>query len=338
MITDPLAATAAPKTVRPGRATRAERLASVSQRHGALTMLVLAVIAASITFESFATAENLAGIAIQSSFLAVIALGMTFVIIGGGIDLSVGAVFALSGVLAAFGSQWGPVTALLLPLGAGALIGLAHGVLIARTGMAPFIVTLAGLLAARGLMLAITTEGADTPLVPRDSGFLELGRGVILGLGVPVWIAIVLSGLGTVLLHRTRYGQFLFAVGGNEDAASLMGVPVARVKIATYVLSGLLAALAGTLNAARLGSGVTILGVGMELDVIAAVVIGGTLLVGGAGAVGGTVCGVLILGVIQNVVNQIGTLTSSVQSVVSGVFLVVAVVAQTYLSRAGRAR
>ncbi|GAB3934425.1 hypothetical protein GCM10027614_07410 [Micromonospora vulcania] len=144
--------------------------------------------------------------------------------------------------------------------------------------------------------------------------------------------------LGAILLQRSRYGQALFAIGGNAEAAALMGLPVARVKILTYLLSGLLAGLAGVLNAARLGSGVTILGVGLELDAIAAVVIGGTLLIGGAGSVSGTLCGVLLLGVIQNVINQIGNLTSSIQSVVSGAFLVVVVVTQTYLSRVRRLR
>jgi ribose transport system permease protein len=139
-------------------------------------------------------------------------------------------------------------------------------------------------------------------------------------------------------LQRTGFGQSLYAVGGSEDAASLMGLPVARVKVLVYLLSGALAGLAGALNAARLSSGVTILGVGMELDVIAAVVIGGTLLAGGAGTVSGTLCGVLLLAVIQNVINQIGSLDSSYQSVVSGAFLILVVVGQTYLSRTQRIR
>jgi ribose transport system permease protein len=130
----------------------------------------------------------------------------------------------------------------------------------------------------------------------------------------------------------------VYAVGGSEDAADLMGVPVARTKVIVYVMSGLLAGLAGALNAARLSSGVTILGTGMELDVIAAVVIGGTLLTGGAGSVSGTAAGVLLLGVIQNLINQIGDLSSSYQQVVSGAFLAAVVVVQTYLSRVQRLR
>ncbi len=318
------------------RELRRERLAGLAQRHGAPAVLVLAVLVASVLFPAFPTAENANGIAIQSSFLAIVALGMTFVIITGGIDLSVGSVFALGGVLAAYASQWGPVPALLLPLAVCGTIGLLQGLLIAKTGMAPFIVTLAGLLGARGLLLAVTDEGSTTYLVPKDSAFLEFGQGTFLGIGYPVYLAVLLFVLGAVLLQRTRYGQAVFAVGGSPDAAALMGLPVARIRVLTYLLSGLLAGFAGVLNASRLSSGVTILGVGMELDAIAAVVIGGTLLVGGAGSISGTLCGVLLLGVIQNVINQIGTLNSSYQSVVSGLFLILVVVVQTFLGRRRR--
>ncbi|MFC7586828.1 hypothetical protein ACFQYP_26165 [Nonomuraea antimicrobica] len=139
-----------------------------------------------------------------------------------------------------------------------------------------------------------------------------------------------------VLLQRTGFGQNVYAIGGNEQAAALMGVPVARTKVSVYVMSGLLAGLAGALNAARLSSGVTILGIGLELDAIAAVVIGGTLLTGGAGGITGSVAGVLLLGVIQSLINQVGSLTSAFQQVVSGVFLALVVVAQRLLSKAQR--
>jgi ribose/xylose/arabinose/galactoside ABC-type transport system permease subunit len=320
------------------RVARSERVAALLQRHGALAVLILGVIVASIVFPSFATFDNLAGVAIQSSFLIIVALGMAFVIITGGIDLSVGSMFALGGVLAAYAAKWGILPGLLLPLVVCGVIGLAQGLIIAKTGLAPFIVTLAGLLGVRGLLLFITDEGSDTYLVPRDSALLDLGRGTLFGIGYPVYVALIFCVLGAVLLQRTRYGQAVFAIGGSGDAAALMGLPVARIKALTYLLSALLAGFAGALNAARLGSGVTILGVGLELDAISAVVIGGTLLTGGAGSISGTLCGVLLLGVIQNVINQIGTLTSSYQSVVSGAFLVVVVVVQTYLSRVRRLR
>ncbi|MFF0383801.1 ABC transporter permease [Streptomyces sp. NPDC004286] len=317
-------------------AGRGDRVAAPAQRHGALVALVVLAAVASLSFDSFATGDNLGNIAVSSSFLATVALGMTFVIVSGGIDLSVGSVFVLGGVLAAWGSQYGTVVALLLPLVVCAAIGLVNGLLVARTGLAPFIVTLASMLAARGLMLAITDEGAKTFLVDPDSVFASLGQGKLLGIGTPVWITAVLFLGGAVLLRSTRFGQRVYAVGGNEQAAALMGAPVARTKISVYTLSGLLAGLAGALNAAYLASGVTILGYGMELDAIAAVVIGGTLLTGGLGYVSGSLVGVLLLKVIQNVINQIGSLDSAYQQVVSGAFLVLVVVAQTWLARRRR--
>jgi galactofuranose transport system permease protein len=330
---------AEPAPERPAAAPRrADRVTALLQRHGALAVLGVVVVVASLAFPSFCTIGNAHNIAIQSSFLAIVALGMTFVIISGGIDLSVGSVFALGGVLAAYASRWGLLPALLLPLAVCGAIGAVNGLLVAKARMPAFIVTLASLLGARGVLLAITHQGADTFLVPRGSAFAQLGQSTFAGFGYPVYIAVAAFALGGLLLHRTRLGQGVYAVGGSEDAASLMGLPVARIKVMVYLTSGLLAGFAGALNAARLSSGVTILGFGMELDAIAAVVIGGTLLIGGAGLVSGTLCGVLLLGTIQNVINQIGSLDSSYQSVASGAFLIVVVVVQTYLTRARRSR
>ncbi|MEU7745182.1 ABC transporter permease [Nonomuraea sp. NPDC049158] len=314
---------------------RREQVSRVLQQHGALMVLALLVIVGSVAFDSFATAGNAASVVVSSSFLAIIAIGMTFVIISGGIDLSVGSLFVLGGVLAAYGSQYGLLVALALPLGACGVVGLLQGLVIARTGMAPFIVTLAGLLGVRGLMLAISGEGATTYLV-KNHAFASLGQGELFGLTYPVYITAALALIAMVLLQRTGFGQNVYAIGGNEQAAALMGVPVARTKVTVYVMSALLAGLAGALNAARLSSGVTILGIGLELDAIAAVVIGGTLLTGGAGGITGTVAGVLLLGVIQSLINQVGNLTSAFQQVVSGAFLALVVVAQRLLSKAQR--
>ena len=306
---------------------RRQLVGSVLQRQGAAAVLVLVVTAAWVALPRFGDAANVADIVLQSSFLAIIALGMTFVIITGGIDLSVGSVYALGGVLAAYGTQYGLLAGLLLPLAVCGLIGLVNGVLIARTGLAPFLVTLASLLFARGLLLAVTDEGAETYRIT-DPAFGALGRGSVLGLGTPVWIAVVLFAAGAVLLRATRFGQTVFAVGGAEGSAVLMGLPVVRTKIVVYTASGLLAGLAGALNAAYLQSGVTVIGVGTELDAIAAVVIGGTLLTGGAGTVLGTAVGVLLRSVIANVINQVGGLDSNIQSVISGAFLLLVVVVQ----------
>jgi galactofuranose transport system permease protein len=258
------------------------------------------------------------------------------VILTGGIDLSVGSMFALGGVLAAQASSWGGVAgALLLPLAVGVLVGAIQGGLVAWGGMAPFIVTLAGLLALRGAALAVTNGGSDTPLV-KDAAFRALGQGGIAGIRWPVWIALLLLLVGILLLARSRTGQQVLAVGGSENASTLMGLPVAQVKFSVYVLSGATASLAGALSAAYSSSGVPTVGVGLELTAISAVVIGGTLLSGGKGSLLGTLAGVLLLQVIQNVINQVGSLTSSVQQVVSGGFLAVVVIIQTILSRQQR--
>ncbi|WP_245633007.1 ABC transporter permease [Luteipulveratus mongoliensis] len=318
---------------------RQQLFASLLQRQGAAAALLLVVVISWITLPDFGSTDNLRDIALQSSFLAIIALGMTFVIITGGIDLSVGSVYALGGVLAAYGAQSGFLMGLLLPLVVCGAIGLVNGLLVARLGLPPFIVTLASLLFARGLLLAITNEGATTRKIT-DSTFLALGRNSFLGLGLPVWFAIGLCLVGGLVLRRTRFGESLFATGGSEGSALLMGLPVMRVKITVYALSGALSGLAGALTAAYLQSGVTVIGVGVELDAIAAVVIGGTLLSGGAGTVLGTAVGVLLRNVIQNVINQIGGLDSNYQSVISGAFLLVVVIVQRLLSQArpGRPR
>lgn len=307
--------------------------AGVLQRQGAAVVLVLGLIVAWFAFPRFGSADNLRDLALQGSFLAVIALGMTFVIISGGIDLSVGSNYALGGVLAAYGAQYGLLVALLLPLVVCSAIGFLNGVLIARTGMAPFIVTLATLLFARGLLLAITSEGATTFKIEAGSAILWLGQGTIFGVGVPVYLTLVLFALGGVLLRRTGFGQSVFAIGGAEQSALLMGLPVVRTKIALYTLSGALAGFAGILTAAYLQSGVTVIGVGTELDAISVVVIGGTLLTGGAGTIVGTLVGVLLRVLIQNVINQVGTLDSNYQTVVSGAFLLIVVVIQRLLAR-----
>ena len=313
------------------------RLALVLQRGAGVVVLVAVLIGGSVAFgSSFASAQNLLNIALASSFLAIVAVGMTFVIISGGIDLSVGSVLALSAVLTAYASRWGSVAAVAVPLAVCGLIGLTNGWLVGKARMAPFIVTLAALLFARGLAFAASDEGNKTYLIKSGMAVSTLGQGRILGLGVPVVFAIVAYAVGLVVLNRTRFGQYVYAIGGSEEAAQLTGLPVPRVKIILYTVSALLAASAGILVAARSSSGLSTIGVGLELDAIAAVVIGGTLLTGGAGSLLGTVAGVLLLGVIQNLINQVGTLTSYYQQVVSGVFLIVVVAVQTQLNRVQR--
>jgi ribose/xylose/arabinose/galactoside ABC-type transport system permease subunit len=302
-------------------ATAAERLA----------VLILVVAVSTFAFDRFFTFENLENIAAQSSFLALIAVGMTFVIISKGIDLSVGSLLALGGVLAAYSVQVAWLLALIVPVLACGGIGLLNGLLIAKAKMAPFIVTLAALLGVRGLVLAIA--GERTIGISGDPLFTWFGRGEILGISVPIFIMVLAFAVGALVLNRTGYGQAIFAIGGSEDAAQLMGVAVDRTKIIAYTVSGSLAGLAGALLAARLSAGQPVAGAAWELDAIAAVVVGGTLLTGGAGTMGGSLVGVLILGVLQNLINQVGTLSSYTQQMASGAFLIVVVTAQIYLTR-----
>jgi ribose transport system permease protein len=316
------------------RRLRSEPLAFWVRRGSAPVVLAVVLVAGSAVFGgSFASALNFGNVALDSSYLLLIAIGMTFVILSGGIDLSVGSLLALAGVLTAYASRWGSLAAVLVPIGVCAVFGLANGLLVGRARIAPFIVTLAGLLFARGLAFAVSKEGNKVYIIPADLNLTKVGQERLLGLGAPVWFALAVFAVGLVVLNRSRFGQAVFAIGGSEEAAELMGLPVARVKILVYVLSSVLTGLAGVLVAAQTQSGLPTIGEGRELEAIAAVVIGGTLLSGGAGSLSGTLAGVLLLKVIQNLINQVGTLTAYYQQVVSGTFLVVVVLVQTRLAR-----
>jgi galactofuranose transport system permease protein len=319
------------------RPTGRDIAAATAQRFGAALVLVLVLIIGSGVFGgSFASGENFSNIALDASYLVLIATGMTFVIIIGGIDLSVGSMVALAGVLCAYGARWGTVGAILLPLAVCGILGLVNGILVGRARMAPFIVTLAALLFARGLAFAASRDGNEVRIIPADLALTRIGQAKVLGLDAPVLVALSVFLVGVVVLNRTRFGRAVFAIGGSEEAATLMGLPVARIKVTVYVLSAMLAGIAGVLVAAQTSSGLPTIGEGRELEAIAAVVIGGTLLTGGAGSLGGSLAGALLLKVIQNLINQVGTLSSYVQQVVSGAFLAAVVLVQVYLSRRRR--
>jgi len=312
-------------------ALRREQIFGAIQRRGALVVLIAVVIVAALTLDAFFTAANIENILLHASFLGLIAVGMTFVIITGGVDLSVGSLAALGGVLAGLSVGAGWPLALIVPTLACSIIGLVNGLLIAKARLPFFIVTLAGLLGFRGLALALS--GAQTIPISDPPAFTWFGQGEIFGLDVPIIIMLVAFAVGALVLNRTRYGEALFAVGGSEDAARLSGVPVDRVKIIAYTTSGALSGLAGALVAAWLSAGQPLVGQAWELYAIAAVVLGGTLLTGGAGTMLGSLAGLLLFYTIQNVINQVGTLTSYTQQVVTGAFLIVVVAAQTYLTR-----
>lgn len=313
----------------PGTERRA-RLIALIQSRGAIGVLILAAIAASIRFPHFATLGNFENIGTAASFLGFVAIGQTFVIILGGFDLSVGSLIGLGSVLAAYSVPYGWLPALLVPMLAGCAIGLIDGLLIARAGMAPFIVTLAALLGVRGLALVLAK---NSMVIAHPGVFGLIANGQVLGMGNLIWILLAGFVLAALVLNRTRFGVAIFAIGGNEEAARMLGVPVTRVKVITYMISGTLAGLAGALLGAHLSSGLATAGQGDELKSIAAAVIGGVLLTGGVGTMAGALSGVLLLGLIENVIDQIGTLSAYYQNLASGAFLLIAVLAQTLLTR-----
>ncbi|UQA56156.1 ABC transporter permease [Polyangium aurulentum] len=310
--------------------TKATKIAAWLRQEGALVALAGVCIFGVVRYEAFPTPENLLNVLRQNSMLGLIALGMTFVILTGGIDLSVGSLLAIAGVVAAKYAHHGILVALLAGVGAAALLGFVNGVVIAKARIQPFITTLAMMIAARGLALVAT--GEESVRVDRLSeGFTWLGRGFLGPLPVPVVILALGFALGWLVLNHTRFGRHVYAVGDNEEAARLMGLEVPSVTIGVYTVSGALAGLAGVLLASRLGAGQPVAGTGWELDAIAAVVVGGTLLTGGQGGAGSTLVGVLLLGVLFNLFNLEGTISPWWQWVLRGLFLLVVVVVQSRL-------
>jgi ribose transport system permease protein len=261
---------------------------------------------------------------------------MCFVIMTAGIDLSVGTTAAFASVVSALLSPFGLFPGLLGGLAAGLVVGLINGFMVTRMKILPFIATLSGMLAASGIGLLLAQNQSVS--VSYDTDFTWLGQGDFLGFPVPGWIAAVAYVYGSIVHNYTSFGRYVLAVGGNEEAARLMGLPVNRVLFWTYVQSGLFASLAGVILAAQFGAGQPAEGVSWELFSIAAVVVGGTLLTGGVGSVATTLAGVLLLGLIFNVLNfenGLGWISLSAywQSVVRGVFLMVVVMASSGAAR-----
>ncbi len=265
------------------------------------TLFGLAIIFVVFTWLSpvFLTAPNLINVLQQSSINACIALGMTLVIVSGGIDLSVGPIAALAAVVSASLMVAGvPIPlAILAALGVGALCGLFNGVLVAYAGLQPFIVTLGGLSLYRALSL-IYTGGNPVFGIPKE--FRALTNGDVMGIPTPVVIVAVIALTCWIVLNKTPLGEYLMAVGGNQEAARIAGVPVALTKIAAFVISGVLAAVAALILVGRLGAAEPTLGNLWELDAIAAAAIGGASLMGGKGSIVGTILGAIILGSLRN--------------------------------------
>ena len=310
---------------------RGLRLALLHNRRvGTLAGLLLLCALLSYLSPFFFTTSNLLNVMEQTSINAVIAVGMTFVILSAGIDLSVGSLVALSGVVMAnrLQADWPLPAAISAGVFTSSLCGLLSGLLITRGKLPPFIATLGMMSVARGAAL-LFTDGR--PISGFAEGLRWLSTGRILGVPLPIPLTILLYALASVVLNRTRFGRYVYAIGGNEEATRLSGVAVGFHKTVVYIVSGLTAGCASVLLTARLNSAQPIAGMNYELDAIAAVVIGGTSLTGGAGTLGGTLIGALTMGVLRNGLNLLG-ISSFLQQIVIGMVIIVAVLVDSLVT------
>lgn len=295
----------------------------VAQALAPVFVLLLICAALSLLTPRFLTEKNLINVVRQSSLNGIVAAGMTLVILTGGIDLSVGSLLAVTSVFAAGALQDGnaPLTAMAVGVLIGLGFGLVNGLIVTIGDVAPFIVTLGTMTIARGVAL-IYTNGA--PILATDADFRYIGRGSIGFLPVPIVVLIIVYAITYFLLNRTTFGGYIYAIGGNQEAARLSGVPVRVCKTIAYSISGLLAGLTGVILTARLGSAQPNLGTADELDAIAAVVIGGTSLAGGRGGIIGTLVGALIIGVLSNGLNLMNV-NAYYQPVAKGLVILIAI-------------
>ena len=301
----------------------AKRILSFLGKFKAGLGLLAMIIVMSFLSDHFLTLPNILNVIRQVSIMGIMAVGMTFVILSQGIDLSVGSLLAFTGAVAAGLLSGGQsiFLAVLVGLAAGAALGFFNGFMIAKANLPDFIVTLAMMSIARGLALVYT---GGRPISGFDPGFRFIGGGRLGLIPIPVIIFLVIIVLGYIVLTRTTFGRYVYAVGGNREAARLAGINTDRIKMAVYTLSGLLAGVSGVILTARLNSAQPTAGRAYELDVIAMVVLGGTSLMGGKGTVQGTLIGALIIGVLNNSLNLLGV-ASFYQEVAKGIVILLAV-------------
>ncbi len=305
-------------------------------RLGVLLALAGLILFGALRYDNFISPFNILSFLRYNSMFALIALGMAFVIITGGIDLSVGGVAAMASVVAAYLSPYGWFAGLAGGVLAGFVAGSINGVIITRLRIQPFIATLAMMLAAYGTALLLANNQSVS--VSYDTAFTMIGQDDFLGFPIPGWIAGFAYVLGWIFLERHPAGRHVLAIGDGEATANLMGLKVDRTLFAVYALSGVLAGLAGVVLASQFGAGQPTEGVGWELFAIASVVVGGTLLTGGSGSVGATLAGALLLAMVFNILNfenGLGWISLSAywQSVIRGAFLLIVVVLQARLMK-----
>jgi ribose transport system permease protein len=305
-----------------------------------IALVVLYIVGAVTAGERFTDVENLLTVLRFASITGVLSIGVTFVIIAGGIDLSVGSVLGLAtviptlSVVQTFAEQSSWLVMVLIALAVGALAGLINGVVIAYGNVVAFIATLSMLVAAKGLAEIFANRSTQ---IVRNQGFLDFFRGDFLGISPLIWIFLLVAVAGWLLLNRTTFGRRTVAIGGNLEAARLAGIKVKRHTMLLYVLAGVTAGIGAIMMLARTTAGTSTHGTLYELDAIAAVVVGGTLLVGGRGTIVGTVFGVLIFSLLTNIFTQ-NNLNTSVQAVAKGVIIIIAVLVQRRFAERSAAR
>jgi simple sugar transport system permease protein len=320
--------------------TFASRRSALMPTFAALAILIMLLIGAELYFGNFITPRNLSALLLDNAYLLILAVGMTYVIVTGGIDLSVGSVMALTGILGArlLGDGVHPAVVITTMIAGGALIGLLIGVLVQYFDVQPFIASLAGLFLARGLAFVVSLSSIrveEKPILWLQSNRIRIGDWYITPTGI---IALVVVAVGAFVMQYTRFGRTVYAVGGNEQSARLMGLEVARTKVLVYVISGSCGGLAGLVLTAYSGAGYPRNGIGTELDVIAAVVIGGTLLTGGTGYVLGSMIGVFVYGTIKTVISFMGAEQAWTRIIIGLLLLLFIVVQRVIVMRSERRR
>ena len=293
------------------------------KRYGLIVVLVLLVGVSQYLYPRFLDPQNIKNILSQNAPVGIIAVGMTFVMITGGFDLSVGSVYAAGATIYASlaVAGWSFPVAAAATIAMGLVAGLVNGLIVTRLNVNPFVATLGTMTAYSGLALIYSNS---SPFVVADPGFTQLGRGASLGLPVSIWILFAFFAVGQFVLAKTVYGRTLFAIGGNNEASRLAGLPTEWLRTSTYVVSGACASIAGMIIASRLAIGQADIGATMALDSIAIVVIGGTSLLGGEGAVWRTVIGMLIVAVLTNLLDSLAV-DANYQLVIKGVIVIAAV-------------
>ena len=321
-------------------------LTSIFSKYGIFLIFAVMVVGASLLSSAFLSTTNLINVVRQMSVVGLIALGVTGVIVSGGIDLSSGSVVGLTAVVAAslaqdpdYATPFYPglhlplIVAVLAACVVGALVGSINGSLVAKTRIPPFIATLGTFTAIRGLALLYT---GGRPISDLTDAYNFIGQGDVLGIPVPIIILVIMAVVTHILYAHTKFGKYIYAIGGNEQAARVSGIDASRFKMLIYVYAGFLAGLAGLVVSSRIGSGQPGLGVGYELDAIAAAVIGGTSLsAGGIGTVAGTIVGALIIGVLNNILD-LTNVSAYFQQIIKGCIIVGAVILDQLKQRGRR--